>query len=224
MINDDLTPMLHNSILSEKIYISVPESPIFAKDEFEFTDPDYEWSYDFESSPSDVPLAEPDGLRTLQGIEEINWRLTPVMRALSTPPKDLKKMKGNYGTLQNVQASLNLSLSEDEESTENIPLLTTYDPDAIVHGLVERTNEREIQRQQSRMKKVLVMVLVFALVILVYLLVEGWVTCQEYPMSETFLKLIVIFSLILIVLTFSGWMANCHYLSEIRCLRRGEQI
>ena len=163
----------------------------------------------------------------MQGVEEINWRLTPVMRALSTPTKELRKLTGgqNYGTLQKVQSHLNTSISDSEESTTEIsPLLTTYEPDAIVQGLLQRTTEREIRTDRNRMCEILLLVIFFALVLFLYLLEEGWLTSMTYPMNETFLKLILVFSLIIILLIYSGCMANCHYLSEIRCLRRGQQI
>ena len=51
----------------------------FSVPEFDFNEEDYEWSYDFQTSST--PHSEPDGLRALQGVEEINWRLTPVMRS-----------------------------------------------------------------------------------------------------------------------------------------------
>ena len=197
----------------------------FSVPEFDFNEEDYEWSYDFQTSST--PHSEPDGLRALQGVEEINWRLTPVMRALSTPTKELRKLTGgqNYGTLQKVQSHLNTSISDSEESTTEIsPLLTTYEPDAIVQGLLQRTTEREIRTDRNRMCEILLLVLFFALVLFLYLLEEGWLTSMTYPMNETFLKLILVFSLIIILLIYSGCMANCHYLSEIRCLRRGQQI
>ena len=193
--------------------------------EFDFNEEDYEWSYDFQTSST--PHSEPDGLRALQGVEEINWRLTPVMRALSTPTKELRKLTGgqNYGTLQKVQSHLNTSISDSEESTTEIsPLLTTYEPDAIAQGLLQRTTEREIRTDRNRMCEILLLVIFFALVLFLYLLEEGWLTSMTYPMNETFLKLILVFSLIIILLIYSGCMANCHYLSEIRCLRRGQQI
>ena len=193
--------------------------------EFDFNEEDYEWSYDFQTSST--PQSDPDGLRALQGVEEINWRLTPVMRALSTPTKELRKLtRGqNYGTLQKVHSHLNTSISDSEESTTEIsPLLTTYEPDAIVQGLLQRTTEREIRTDRNRMCEILLLVIFFALVLFLYLLEEGWLTSMTYPMNETFLKLILVFSLIIILLIYSGCMANCHYLSEIRCLRRGQQI
>lgn len=197
----------------------------FSVPEFDFNEEDYEWSYDFQTSST--PHSEPDGLRALQGVEEINWRLTPVMRALSTPTKELRKLTGgqNYGTLQKVHSHLNTSISDSEESTTEIsPLLTTYEPDAIVQGLLQRTTEREIRTDRNRMCEILLLVIFFALVLFLYLLEEGWLTSMTYPMNETFLKLILVFSLIIILLIYSGCMANCHYLSEIRCLRRGQQI
>ena len=197
----------------------------FSVPEFDFNEEDYEWSYDFQTSST--PHSEPDGLRALQGVEEINWRLTPVMRALSTPTKELRKLTGgqNYGTHQKVQSHLNTSISDSEESTTEIsPLLTTYEPDAIVQGLLQRTTEREIRTDRNRMCEILLLVIFFALVLFLYLLEEGWLTSMTYPMNETFLKLILVFSLIIILLIYSGCMANCHYLSEIRCLRRGQQI
>ena len=197
----------------------------FSVPEFDFNEEDYEWSYDFQTSST--PHSEPDGLRALQGVEEINWRLTPVMRALSTPTKELRKLTGgqNYGTLQKVHSHLNTSITDSEESTTEIsPLLTTYEPDAIVQGLLQRTTEREIRTDRNRMCEILLLVIFFALVLFLYLLEEGWLTSMTYPMNETFLKLILVFSLIIILLIYSGCMANCHYLSEIRCLRRGQQI
>ena len=205
------------NVLISRFFFSVPE--------FDYNNEDYEWSYDFQASST--PQSEPEGLRALQGIEEINWRLTPIIRALSTPPKELRKLTGsqNYGTLQQVQLHLNSSISDSEESTTEIsPLLTTYDPDATVQGLLQRTTESEVRKDRNRMCEILLLVIFLALVLFLYLLEEGWLTSLTYPMSETFLKLILIFSVIIILLIYSGCMANCHFLSEIRCLRRGQQI
>ena len=117
--------------------------------------------------------------------------------------EELRKLTGeqNCGTLQKVQSHLNTSISDSEESTTEIsPLLTTYEPDAIVQGLLQRTTEREIRTDRNRMCEILLLVIFFALVLFLYLLEEGWLTSMTYPMNETFLKLILVFSLIIILL------------------------
>ena len=147
-------------------------------------------------------------------VEEIHWNLSPILTSSPKTPKSPRKQ--NYGSFQQSLAEI----SDSDEASEDSPLLSSYDRDAVVKGLLDRTNETEIRTDRSKMRKIgLFIVAVLAILAIVFLV--NWVPVK---MNPTFWNFLVIIIFVIIVIIFSGCMANCHYSNEIRALRNGEQI
>ena len=177
--------------------------------EFQFNEPEYEWSYEIDQ----VDQAE-CSQNLSQVVEEINWNLSPILTSSPKNPKSPRKQ--NYGSFQQSLAEI----SDSDEATEDSPLLQSFDRDAVVKGLLDRTNETEIRIDRQKMKKICLSVLAI-LAVLALIFLAFWVPVK---VNCTFWNFLVIIIFVIIVIIFSGCMANCHYSNEIQALRRGEQI
>lgn len=148
-------------------------------------------------------------LKCLQGLQNLNWRLEPKMRALSTPTKDLKK-------LLKTKSGPNAAMSEIT------PLIKTYDPDAIVRGLVETNYEANLKKDQWKLSQLTAAILAFAMSILVVVLLCKYVFISDQVQEDpnTYDNWFVLSGCFIGVIIFCYIMTFCTNRADLKILRR----
>lgn len=180
-------------------------------------------SSDLRQSFFDASILVPS-VRSLSYATDLNWRLGPKVRAMSTPKRRFMRRHTKYGSFESENLISEVSVSH--WSDESNPLLVTYDPDSIVTGLVETEFESKLKTDQHRVKGITCQVVSFVLVMLTIVLFAKFVVLssnveEQQSSYESFYFYISVF---IVVVVFCAVMAIWQYKADIKSLHAGQQI